>query len=144
MLKTNTKAVREKIKKYIIESFNDLAVLNYEEKPLYTFEEVQKKYWQIICKEKIGSIHYNNETFFKLFYNYSSFKLFDDWIRGLPTCFNGDFIYNVSAKELIKEWLEETEQEAEAYTEQEAEELAIKLLYRELIKNINIFDYMEG
>ena len=56
-------------------------------------------------------------------------------MMGLCEPVNSSFCYNTSAVSLVSEWLEETEEEAARFSENEAEELAIKLLWREITGN---------
>lgn len=64
----------------------------------------------------------------------SSFEMFRDWAQGLPTAFNTLYYYNVSAVDLLADWLNETDSEKARFTEEQAEERITALLFRELTK----------
>lgn len=60
--------------------------------------------------------------------------MFRDWAQGLPTAFNTLYYYNVSAVDLLADWLNETDSEKARFTEEQAEERITALLFRELTK----------
>lgn len=51
-----------------------------------------------------------------------------------PTAFNTLYYYNVSAVDLLADWLNETDSEKARFTEEQAEERITALLFRELTK----------
>ena len=59
---------------------------------------------------------------------------FADWCAGLPSVLDTLYFYNRSAVDDLGAILEETEQEKNRYTEQQAEQLLTSLIYRELQK----------
>ena len=64
----------------------------------------------------------------------SGFETFKDWAQGLPSAFNTLYYYNVSAVDMLADWLEETDSEKAKFEESAAEEKITWLLYRELRK----------
>ena len=58
--------------------------------------------------------------------------IFEDWARGLALGNLFCYYYNRSAKDDLGKILEESEEEKAKYTEQEAEELLTRLIYREM------------
>lgn len=136
MLKTNSKEVNEKIKNLIIASYE-----NCEEYYSFDNKEVKTKY-NDICKDILQAFenekckHDNRYLASRI----SKYDLFYEWLQGLPTSFDiADDIflgYN-SAKNLVADLLEQTEVEKNKYTEEQSEQLIVKLLYRELTKHAN-------
>lgn len=132
MLKTNSKKAKENLKNYIMKysesSFNDCK--NYEkEKFKYknTFSDRCTWLYKKFRSEKKGEEKaYNNE-----------FLMFDSWAAGLAC--NQLFLYRWftrSAQNDVASILEESETEKEKYTESQAMDLLTKLIYREIIKNM--------
>ena len=119
MLRSNSKAVVEKIHKYIVDGI-DPEYFGLPEAP--DFPEACKLILQACEDEK--------------FYNRirSGLDTFRDWAQGLPTALNTCYYYNVSAVDLLADWLEETDSEKAKYEESAAEEMITRLIYRELIK----------
>lgn len=112
MLKTNSKIVKERVKKYILQQFEPCE--ENAKKDFSTFEKVAShivKTWK-------------NET---------PEETLKSWLQGLPS-----EIYVTpwtrEERALLKEWLEETEEEAEKYDSDKVEELFYLLITRE-IKN---------
>ena len=61
-------------------------------------------------------------------------EIFKDWAQGLALGGLFCYYYNRSAKDDLGAILEESEAEKAKYTEQEAEEMLTRLIYRELEK----------
>ena len=119
MLRSNSKNVLEKIRDYIVDGI-DLEYFEIEAAP--TFPAACKLILTACENEKRYSRSRNG------------FDTFKDWAQGLPSAFNTLYYYNVSAVDMLGEWLEETESEKEKYSESEAEERITWLIYRELVK----------
>ena len=119
MLRSNSKAVVEKIHKYIVD----------ETDPDY-FCLAEAPEFPTACKLILTACE-NEKQYSR---SRSGFETFRDWAQGLPSAFNTCYYYNVSAVDLLADWLEETESEKEKYSESEAEEMITRLIYRELIK----------
>ena len=119
MLRSNSKKVIEKVRSYITDGI-DPDYFGLAEAP--DFPEACKLILQACEDEK--------------FYNRirSGLDTFRDWAQGLPSAFNTCYYYNVSALDLLADWLEETDSEKSKYSESEAEEMITRLIYRELIK----------
>lgn len=124
MLKTNSKQAKENIKNYIIEHFEP-----YGEHE----EQMENATYNDICKYILNIM--NTEKF----YNHSTneFDTFKDWCQGLPSTLDTCYYYNRSAIKDLMVILEETEEEANKYSESEAEELLTKFLYREIKNHAN-------
>lgn len=134
MLKTNSKKAIENIKKEIMDAYEGA-----EEYYTYDGKELKKEY-NDICKD-IMDAFYNEKCKFDSCYvsgRISKQNLFMDWMQGLPTAFPvSDDVFLESASEWVAKILEETEQEQQRYSDEEAEKLACYLLYRELEKHAN-------
>lgn len=123
MLRTNTKKAIENIKNYII---NNADFSNYgEDESKMSFDE--------ICTFII-------KTFYDEFYSWQRRyrniqESFIEYLQGLPSVIDSCYYYNRSAKSDLMVILEETEAEAERFTEAEAERLLSCLLYREISKH---------
>ena len=126
MLRTNTKAVKAKIQKYIIDEF---CPEDYTANPPQEFGEIARFILQTFRSEK-----YSLKEDFRFYHN-SEALAFEDWAAGLPDVLNtADYYYTNSAVDILGDILEETEQEKAKYTETEAENLLTFLIYRELKK----------
>lgn len=124
MLRTNTKAVKAKIQKYIIDNF---CPDDYTSNPPQEFGEIGRFILQTFRKEKYSL----KEDF--IFYRNSEALAFEDWAAGLPGILNtADYYCINSAVDILGDILEETEQEKAKYTEEASEKLLTSLIYREL------------
>ena len=65
----------------------------------------------------------------------SKYTLFEEWVSGLCSALPSDYYYNVSAVDLLGGWLDQTDDEKSKYSEDQAERMITKLLYRELTKH---------
>ena len=67
----------------------------------------------------------------------SELELFESWAQGLPSAFNFDYYLGGQAIDDLGNILEETEEERNGYSYQQAEELLTYLIYREVKKSVN-------
>ncbi len=119
MLRSTNKKVLEKIRDYIINGV-DHEYFELEADPDY---KTACKLILQACQNEKRYCRYN-----------SDYEMFKDWAQGLPTAFNTSYYYNVSAVDLLADWLEETDKEKEKFEESAAEEKITWLIYRELRK----------
>lgn len=119
MLRSTNKKVLEKIRQYIINGV-DHEYFELEADP--DFNTACKLILQACQNEKRYCTYR------------SAYEMFKDWAQGLPTAFNTGYYYNVSAVDLLADWLEETDKEKEKFEESAAEEKITWLIYRELRK----------
>lgn len=163
MLKTNSKEVKQKIESKIVSDFDSWLEDNfYYLENAESMKEILYNYYFGAKKDK--KLNYNNikeiilvdmltsqyignikrfdfntlNNSIRYYGNYQ--KMVYNWFEGLPSILNCDFLYHCKAKEIVKDLLEETEEEADKYTEEEAQELYKYLLFRELTTNINIYN----
>lgn len=124
MLRTNTKEVKAKIQKYIIEKFFPD---DYTSNPPQEFGEIAKFIFQKFRSEK-----YSLKEDFRFYHN-SEALAFEDWAARLPGLLNtADYYCINSAVDILGDILEEPEQEKAKYTEEASERLLTMLIYREL------------
>lgn len=125
MLKTNSKKAKENLKVYIMENFDE-SYFDYDEAPfkdLTDYKNVCTCIFNVMMEEK----RYNRSV--------NDFETFKDWAQGLPSILDTCYYYNRSAKVDLMKILEETKEEANKFTEQQAEERLTWLLYREINHN---------
>ena len=145
MLKTNSKAVKEKIKNYIIEGFHNCDYESYNNVSIIEYADI----CDTILHQFFIEIVYLDKR--KL----DEFSLFEEWVSGLCSEIDSSYYYNVNAVDLLGGWLEQTETEKNKFSENQSELMITKLIYRELKANhkrnykINDFfshynDYKEG
>ena len=60
--------------------------------------------------------------------------LFLEWLSGLPSIFHAGYILGGSAVDILGDMLDETEEERNRFTEDQAEKKLGELIYRELVK----------
>lgn len=127
MLRTNCKKVMEAIKAYVMENYDGT---NYDagtpEAEAKTFEDMAR----VILADVKRVEGYKVSKRWSLSWQ----DAFCDWSKGLPSLLDTCYHYNISAVDLLGEWLEETEEEKAKYTEEQAETMLDKLIYRELLR----------
>lgn len=119
MLRSNSKAVVAKIHKYIVDEI-DHDYFGLDEAPDFP----------TACKLILTACE-NEKRYSR---SRSGFETFKEWAQGLPTAFNTCYYYNISAVDMLADWLEETDSEKSKYSECQAEEMITWLIYRELTK----------
>ena len=117
MLKTNSKAVRERIQ-HFINTHVDFSGYDLEKTP-ETTAEINKAIFDCFLSEtKFSNIANNQERFI-------------DWCCGLPSILDCCYYLN-SAVEMLGDILDETSAERAKYTEEQAERLFSYLIYKEV------------
>lgn len=126
MLKTNTKKAKENIKNYIMYIYDETT--DYSNCGIDTnkkdYEEIKETIRKIYDLE-IG--HFRNNQIGR----YNAFK---EWCQGLPSIIDTCYYYNRSAIKDLGDILEETEEERNKFTEEQAEEKLTYLIYREVFR----------
>ena len=135
MLRTTNKKVKDTIKNYINESVANWADDNFNYLTIDEFEELKTYEGQcnLIIDKFLNEMVKNNKN--AKYYSY--YDLFVKWCEGQPSALETGY-YLHSAKSLLAEWLEETEEEANKYTEEQTENLITRLLWREITKHASI------
>jgi len=124
-LRTNSKKVKEAIKNYIMESFHDS---DFE-----AWHNVKVSDYNTICNIVLSTFWQEKLEHDKR--NCSEFAFFEEWCSGLPSIIGCEYYYNINAVDLLGNWLEQTENEKNRFSESEAELMITKLIYRELKAN---------
>lgn len=122
MIKSNSKKAIENIKLYIIEHFegyDDLENMN-----ISTFEYARDYIKEVFDKE-LGHFRVNQIGL------YNAFK---EWCQGLPSVLDTCCYYNRSAIKDLGDILEESEEERNKYSEEDAEERLTQLIFREVFR----------
>lgn len=119
MLKSNSKQVKENIRKYIIDNYDIEDYSGGEISNSNDFQIVKKQIMDIFTEE-VGK---------RQGVNYNSFRY---WMQGLPSIIDACYYYNRSAVKDLGDILEESEEERNKYTEEQAEERLTQLIYKEL------------
>ena len=148
MLRTNNKEVTKKVDQWLIDSYND-CMKDYglkllPEEPAAAVKAAAETFSNIFYEEKIKHNSCSNDwQFVRLYYNGSIYEAFKDWTQGLPSSLNCDYwIYGeYNAKDILKDWLQETEEEENRYTLEEASELVTRLLFKRIN---NIADFISN
>ena len=128
-LRTNSKKAKENIHNYIRNTF-DYIVDSYgvDSCDLGDFHALCAQIWKIFESEKFYSV----ENMSRLHLTY--YDVFKEWAQGLALNIF-EYYYNISAVDLLGEMLEESEEERAKYTEEQAEEMITRLIYREITAN---------
>jgi hypothetical protein len=118
MLKANTKKAKANLKAVMIRE-----VSGWDHDPT-TAEEAA----EILAREFITGATWGDGKIHPIGKQRTIQDVFEDWGAGLPNSIF-DSIYLGSAKDLVAEILEETEEEKNKYTEEKAEKLMCALLW---------------
>ena len=127
MLKTNSKQVKEKIRKWISDNFD---ASSYDREELNNSDiEKQIQFIAYICWVELGhEVKRLGYTFQEMFIN---------WCSGLPSLLNtaSYYCYN-SAVALVGDILEQTKEERSKYDETDAERLMSYMIYKEVASDL--------
>lgn len=127
MLKTNSKQAKKNIMDYIREA-TAAGLENYENPKNYDTAndaELAAYIWDIFQAEK----YYTLETIKRR--NILMYNVFEDWAQGLPGCGVADYwIYNPDPRETLGNILEQTPEQRNRYTMEEAAAQLTYLLYK--------------
>lgn len=126
-LKTNSKKAIENIRAYIMENFEAWYFEDvYQEKAPVDFSGICKAIYNDYVKYISNDNYYHGKESQATFFDYTGI---------LPSMFNCSFRLCNSVHDLSV-ILEQTEQEAEKYKEDQAEKVLSYLIYRELKKEV--------
>ena len=123
MLKSNCKQARENIAAYILQHYDDS---NYD----YELEPIRENY-PAICAAVLATMR-DEKKYDRTIHTDQA--RFIDWICGLPSLLGFEYMYRDIARRDLAAILDETPEEAERFTESQAEEMLTKLVYRELTR----------
>ena len=125
-LRTNSKVVRERIQEFIRES------VDVEE-----FEGLKHSFPEV-ARFVMDSFEFAVKGRRPI---YNMQEYFEDWLQGLPFGLGNHYVgcYK-NAIDILGDILEETEEERNRFSQEQAEHLLASLMYRELLKGIAIYD----
>lgn len=125
MLKTNSKAVRGKVRAWIMENTTFEGYDELQNVDTSNFAEVARALLDTCEKEK----------FYCRYATVQGMML--DWFQGLPSVLDtAHYIYHCNAVNLLGGWLEETEAEKARFSESQAENMINVLIIREILKGV--------
>ena len=128
MVKTNSKKAREGLRKYIRENYFPEGYDEYEETE--SVKKIAENVLRCFYEEKV---RYDSRCM--------TFEdLFLEWMAGLPTIFHADY-FLTSAKDVLGEILEETQEERDRFTETQAEETLTRLIWGELLRQSPVWPF---
>lgn len=122
MLRTNSKAVISKIHNYIVENYDGSG---YDLAPTTNFDEICANIWGLFYKEMVMGDRRRA----------SLSDYWEDYCSGLPSILCCDYYVRGSTVDLLGDMLEQTKEEREKYTEEQAEKRFTYLLFREINKH---------
>ena len=135
MIRSNSKKAIQNIRNYIIDNFDPEA---------YGLDEIIKAMednaagirnvdiWSMV-KEQIKATVYAEKIQYDT-RHMSRQQLFTEWCQGLPSLLDTCYYSNRSAVDDLAAILEETEEEKNRFTEEQAEEKITWLMFREIYK----------
>ena len=123
MLRSNSKAVSEKVKQWIMDNVDFSGYDEWETLDVTSFREVCRALLETCEKEKFYCSYPSKAA------------MMEHWFCGLPFVINtAHYIYRANAVDMLGEWLEETESEKARFSESDAEKMISRLLIREILK----------
>lgn len=138
MIRSNSKQAKENIKKYILEGVN---LEEYSPKYDYIIQAIEDNKTGIrnvdifsLVRHAIKEVVYEEKQKYDLRKNLTLYDYFEEWCSGLPSFLDCDYYYHCTAVDILGNILEETESEKSRYTEQQAETMLTKLMFREIYK----------
>lgn len=124
MLKTNCKRVNARIQNYIIQNFD---ASNYAPE----FDNVNRDDFNEICK-CIITVAKRETPFLR---NKNIYMLLEYYFTTAPAVIGlRPLLLDSSARDIVCEWLNQTEKESEKYSDAAVREFALHLLSREIVK----------
>lgn len=120
MLKTNNKKVRESIKKWVADNYYDESY------------GLEAKDFKEICKN-IKSIFEKEKSSRRACWCLEDFK---EWCEGLPTLLDTWPLMIDEVIDILGGILEETQEERQAYSAEQARDLMVYLIFREIDKAV--------
>ena len=126
MLRTNSKKAMENLYSYIRENSEDYLQDNYSLEGLDNKKKLYSAIYETFKQEMRPECPY--------YRRYPEQEVFKQWAQGLAMGGLFCYYYNREARTDLATILEETEEEANRYSEEKAEELLTYLIYREIRK----------
>lgn len=144
MIRSTSKEVKEAVKAYIMDHFKD-ALCNYLDQngkaytnDLQVLEAVNTSDYKEVCTA-IFEIFKAEKLAHDLRYKagrISRQDIFIEWCSGLCSAIDTSYYYNVSALDLLGNWLHQNEYEKSQFSECEAERKISCIIYREIMQQV--------
>ena len=128
MIKTNSAKARQGIREYILENYCPEGYDEYGETT--SLKQIAANILSCFYDE---NVRYDSR---KMIFE----DLFMEWMYGLPTILHADFILT-SAKDVLGDILEESQEERDRFTETQAEEMLTRLIWGELLRLAPIWPF---
>lgn len=121
-MKTTTKQFKQKVQQYITDRLGNTwdETTQSENENATTAEKLQN----VVAEFNRWYCPYEHRR------NPNRGEAFADFLQGLPSCINTEFTY-YDQRQTLREWHEQTEAEAEAYTDEQITRNYYYLIYRE-------------
>lgn len=138
MLRTNSKKAIANLRSYIVENIGQELFDELVESKEYQMPDKKSSFdvtadFIYFCFKKEMLEHNLQYKAGRI----SELELFERWAQGLASAFNFDYYLGGQAIDDLGDILEETEEERNGYSYQQAEELLTYLIYREVKKSVN-------
>lgn len=125
-MKSTRKEVKDRIHSYI-ESRFDPTNYGRKQEEFTTFHDIAVYIFETFSDE------YRLKDPQTLRYYRTQENAFISWLQGLPSVLDPEYYYKGSAVDLVGNWMQETEEERNRFTEDQAEYYASRLIYREIM-----------
>ena len=131
-LRTNSKIVKQRILDYIMSDSDYI-----QERAEYDGIVLDTESPAAVCSYmwKIFQLEKPYKTDYMIRRGISEYTVFQDWAAGLALGGLFLYYYNISAVDLLGDILEETETERNKFTEDQAEEMLTRLIFRAIQEN---------
>ena len=124
-LKTNTKKAKENLRRYVVDHYDaDGYDADTPEAKAVTFEEIAA-----VIRADVKRVR---GWMVEKYDRYTWADAFREWVRDMPGLFDSLYMLGGRALDDLAELLEETEEEKNRYTAEQAEEMLTRLLFREI------------
>lgn len=125
MLRSTKKEVKEKIRIYILDCMDFSGYIGYDEHPEAEPENVHDRV--LLCRDIFRAEYVNAYNMRRYGVEWGCFR---EWLCGLPSALTVAFSY-YEARQLVREWLEQTEDEANNYDDAQVWDKYMHLITRE-------------
>lgn len=131
MLRTNNKEVKEKIRAYILDHMD---FSNYIGCDGYPDAEPKTDAGRVLlCRDIFRSEYVYPDNLRRYGGMYGCFT---EWLRGLPSALTIDFSY-YDVRQIMREWLDQTEEESSRFDDMETWEKFLHLVAREFFAMVD-------
>lgn len=125
MLRSTKKAVKEKIRAYILDNLEFCGYVGND-----GFPEKEPQTWEgkiLLCRDIFRDEYVNPQNLRRYGGEWGCFR---EWLCGLPSALTVDFSH-YDARQLVREWLDQTEDETNKYDDAHVWDKYLHLITRE-------------